>query len=89
MSVSGRLVTLALAGLAGFGLFAASADIEVYTVTVPVNQSEVIKLPRRAFRVAVTQPKIAEAIVVAPDQILVHGRSVGTTSLIVWLEPEK
>jgi Flp pilus assembly secretin CpaC len=95
MAMSGRAPILGLVAWTAVELFAASAekispgDVQVYRIEVAVNRSEVIQLPRRALRVAVTQPKIAEAVVVAPDQILVHGRSVGTTSLVVWLEPEK
>jgi hypothetical protein len=41
---------------------------------------------KKATRVFVTQPKIAEVVVVAPDQLLIHGRAVGATSLVVWFE---
>jgi hypothetical protein len=41
---------------------------------------------KKATRVFVTQPKIAEVVVVAPDQLLIHGRAVGTTSLVHWFE---
>ena len=34
----------------------------------------------------VTQPQIAEVVVVAPDQLLINGKAVGATSLVVWLE---
>jgi Flp pilus assembly secretin CpaC len=47
-----------------------------------------LRLPKRATRVSVTQPEIAEAVVVAPDQILINGKAVGATSLAVWFEDE-
>jgi Flp pilus assembly secretin CpaC len=34
----------------------------------------------------VTQPQIAEVVVVAPDQLLINGKAVGRTSLVVWFE---
>jgi Flp pilus assembly secretin CpaC len=34
----------------------------------------------------VTQPQIAEVVVDAPDEILINGKAVGATSLVVWLE---
>jgi Flp pilus assembly secretin CpaC len=68
----------------------APADTEnviVYpAIAVAVNKAVVIRLPKKATRVLVTQPKIAEVVVVAPDQLLIHGRAVGTTSLVVWFE---
>ena len=38
---------------------------------------------KKATRVFVTQPKIAEVVVVAPDQLLIQGRTAGATSLVV------
>src|ERR1043166_888623 len=60
-------------------------NVVVYdSIAVSVNKSLVIRLPRRAIRVSVTQPQIAEALVVAPDQILINGKAIGSTSLVVW-----
>jgi len=56
------------------------------SITVAVNKAVVIHLPKKATKVAVTQPKIAEVVVVTPDTLLINGRAVGTTSLVVWLE---
>ena len=65
---------------------AATESIEVYPIAVTVNKSVVLRLPKGAIRVSVTQPEIAEALVVAPNQILINGKAVGTTSLVVWFE---
>jgi Flp pilus assembly secretin CpaC len=65
---------------------AASESVVVYPIAVAVNKSVVLRLPKRATRVAVTQPEIAEAVVVTPDQILINGKAVGSTSLVVWFE---
>ena len=56
------------------------------SITVAVNKAVVIRLPKKATKVAVTQPKIAEVEVVSPDTLLVHGRAVGATSLLIWFE---
>jgi Flp pilus assembly secretin CpaC len=68
----------------------APADMEsvlVYrSIAVTVNKSVIIHLPKRAIRVVVTQPQIAEAVLIAPNQLLINGKSVGTTSLVVWTE---
>ena len=51
----------------------ALADTESVTVysliEVVVNKAIVVRLPRKATKVAVTQPQIAEVVVVAPDQL--------------------
>jgi Flp pilus assembly secretin CpaC len=56
------------------------------SIAVPVNKAIVIRLPKKATKVAVTQPKIAEVEVVSPDTVLIHGRAVGATSLVIWFE---
>ena len=65
-------------------------DVIVYpSIAVSINKSIVVQLPRRAIRVSITQPQIADALVVAPDQILITGKAMGSTSLVVWFEPPK
>jgi Flp pilus assembly secretin CpaC len=61
-------------------------NVVVYPIEVVVNKSIVLRLPKKATKVAVTQPLIAEVVVIAPDQLLINGRAVGTTSLVVWFE---
>ena len=55
-------------------------------IAVAVNKAVVIRLPKKATKVAVTQPKIAEVEVVSPDTLLIHGRAIGATSLVIWFE---
>lgn len=66
---------------------AGTENVLVYpSITLAVNKSVVIRLPKRATKVAVTQPQIAEVEVVSPDTVLIHGRAVGATSLVIWFE---
>src|SRR5918994_783094 len=56
------------------------------TITVTVNKSTVFRLAQRAKRVSVSQPQVADVVVVSPNQLLINGKAVGTTSLIVFDE---
>ena len=56
------------------------------TITVTVNKSTVFRLAERAKRVSVSQPQVADVVVVAPTQLLINGKAVGTTSLIIFDE---
>jgi pilus assembly protein CpaC len=56
------------------------------TITVTVNKSMVFRLAERAKRVSVSQPQVADVLVVAPSQLLINGKNVGTTSLIIFDE---
>lgn len=56
---------------------------------VMVGKSLLINTTERLKRVSVTDPEVADALVVTPTQILVHGRSPGEVSLLIWDELER
>ncbi|HEX4425600.1 MAG TPA: type II and III secretion system protein family protein [Terriglobales bacterium] len=56
---------------------------------VMVGKSLLINTTERLKRVSVTDPTVADVVVVAPTQILVHGRSAGEVSLLIWDELER
>ena len=64
----------------------AAAQQATPTISVTVNKSMVFRLAERAKRVSVSQPGVADVVVVAPSQLLINGKAVGTTSLIVFTE---
>lgn len=51
---------------------------------VMVGKSILINTTERLKRVAVTDPSVADALVVTPNQVLVNGLSPGEVSLIIW-----
>ncbi len=55
-------------------------------VSVSVNKSVVIRLRQKARKVLVAQPEIAEVVLLAPDLVLVNGKAIGTTSLVILTE---
>ena len=56
---------------------------------VMVGKSLLINTSERLKRVSVTDPGVADVQVVTPTQILVHGRSAGEVSLLIWDELER
>ncbi|MGA7382597.1 MAG: pilus assembly protein N-terminal domain-containing protein [Terriglobales bacterium] len=56
---------------------------------VMVGKSILINTTERIKRVSVTDATVADPIVVAPTQILVHGRSAGEVSLLIWDELDR
>jgi len=58
-------------------------------VTIYLHQSAVIKPPWLVKRVNVTDPKVANAQVLTPSQLLVWGNALGTTDVILWSETEE
>ena len=53
-----------------------------------VGESTIIRPPWPTVRVVVTNPAIAFAETLAPQQVLLQGIKVGSTDLIVWNEDE-
>ena len=53
---------------------------------VMVGKSLLINTTERLRRVSVTDPGVADAIVVTPTQILVHGRAPGEVSLLIGMQ---
>jgi pilus assembly protein CpaC len=56
---------------------------------VMVGKSVLINTSDRLRRVSVTDPAVADTLVVTPTQILVHGKAPGEVSLIIWDEQER
>src|SRR3712207_4230736 len=62
----------------------ASETKESLPINVLVGQSRVINFDRPIGRFSVSNPEVAEAVLVAPDQVLVNGKSFGQVNFIAW-----
>src|SRR5690242_14892015 len=74
-------------GSAFFGLdhgVALAAEPALLRLEVTIGKSQVLNLQEPFSRVSVTNPAIADVFVVTPNQILINGKAVGTTSLVVF-----
>ena len=57
---------------------------EAVAINVLVGQSRVINFDRPVGRFSVSNPEIAEAVLVTPDQVLVNGKAFGQVNFIAW-----
>lgn len=53
-------------------------------ITLTAGQSTVLLTDFDVVRIAITNPEVADAVVVAPRELLVDGKMSGTVTLIVW-----
>lgn len=53
-------------------------------ITVARGASELIVLPTNVARLSIGDPEIADAVAVTPREVLVNGRALGSTTLIIW-----
>jgi pilus assembly protein CpaC len=58
-------------------------------VNLTAGRSTVLSTDFDITRIAVTNPAVADAVVVQPRQILIDGKSAGTVSLLVWGASER
>ena len=75
------VVTTLLLSAAGLGAQQATTTPQV---KVTAGRSTIINPPFDVTRIAVTNPAVADAVVVLPREILIDGKTPGTISLIVW-----
>lgn len=70
------------------GAIAANGEVEMSGSTeqiyLLVGRSTIIRTDRPIVRVSLSTPEIADAMVTAPRELLVHGKAPGTISLLVW-----
>jgi pilus assembly protein CpaC len=63
---------------------APAAGVEFPKVQLTAGRSTVMATEFDITRIAVTNPAIADAVVVQPREILIDGKAPGTVSLIIW-----
>ena len=77
--------TAAFAPGGNAGAAATGAEMAAPTdVDLLVGRSTVLNIGSPIARVSLTVPDIADALVTAPGQLLIHGKQPGTISLFVW-----
>jgi pilus assembly protein CpaC len=63
---------------------APEAATEYPKIKITAGRSTVQSTDFDVTRIAITDPKIADAVVVQPREILIDGKAPGTVSLIIW-----
>src|SRR6187200_2561641 len=63
---------------------AATRPQQYEKVVVTSGRSTVVATDFDVTRIAITNPEVADAVVVQPREILVDGKKAGTVSLIMW-----
>src|SRR3972149_858822 len=53
-------------------------------IEVTIGKSHVVEVKEPFDRVSVTDPNIADVFVIKPNQILINGKALGVTSLVVF-----
>src|SRR5918996_2606771 len=62
----------------------AAAAPDATEIDLLVGRSTILNVGTTVSRVSLTVPDVADAMVTAPQQLLIHGKTPGTISLFVW-----
>src|SRR5881227_3559547 len=54
------------------------------SIDLLVGRSTILNVGSAISRVSLTVPEVADAMVTAPQQLLIHGKAPGVISLFVW-----
>src|SRR5437867_3496193 len=53
-------------------------------MTLTVGRGELLQFPDEVSRVAVSDPTIADAVVVSPNDVVLNGKAPGNTTIMIW-----
>jgi pilus assembly protein CpaC len=85
LGLIGLLIAAVLATFASVAeAWSGPAQPEADVIALSRGSSELLHLPDNLTRVAVGDTRIANVIVVSPQEVLVNALALGTTTLIVW-----
>ena len=81
-AISKGILVLALLALCG-GL-ASAAEVDRQVLKLKLGGSDIIKTTQPFNRVTLANPAIADVVVLSAKEIYIYGKTVGSTSLILW-----
>src|ERR1044071_4852115 len=64
--------------------FGSASTKEAVAINALVGQSKIISFDRPIGRFSVSNPEVAEAVLVSPEQVVVNGKAFGQVNFIAW-----
>lgn len=61
-----------------------ATPLETRSMTLTVGRGQLVQFPEEASRVSVSDPAIADAVVVSPHEVVLNGKSAGHTTIMIW-----
>ena len=84
-----RIVSPIFVALLGVLTAARAADPPpVRDVALIVGRGQLLRFDQDVARVVIAEPKIADAIVVSPRDVMVNAKGAGHTTLVIWEGPD-
>jgi len=68
----------------GILIAAIASAAETKTVTLTAGRGELLQFEHDIIKVVIAEPKIADAVVVSPRDVMVNAKGAGKTTLVIW-----
>jgi Flp pilus assembly secretin CpaC len=78
-----------LTGIIWGAIFPLKAQEAAQYLKIGLSKSEIVQFRQPIIRISIADPEIADVLVTSPNQVLVNGKSLGSTSMVVWDEYEQ
>ena len=80
-----QAAALALVIVFRCGLFAQTTPSPaVRAISLTVGKGELLQFDRDVSKVVIAEPKIADAVIVSPRDVMVNAKGLGQTTLMIW-----
>src|SRR5438477_139835 len=76
--------SLSLAAVFAAWCFAQTTKPQTRDLTLVEGRGELLTFQRDVTKVAISEPKVADAIVISPREVMVNAKGVGRATLLVW-----
>ena len=75
---------LAMATVCAVWCCAQTTHPQIREIALQEGRGELLTFQQDVTKVAISEPKIADAIVISPREVMVNAKSVGHTTLVIW-----
>src|SRR5689334_25200429 len=77
-----RIVSIVISLLAA--LQGPATPLQPTSMTLSVGRGQLVQFSDEASRVSVSDPAIADAVVVSPHDVVLNGKAAGNTTIMIW-----
>src|SRR5260370_6411828 len=80
-----RSAKLACAALLAAGCFAQTTPRpQTHDITLLEGGGELISFPQAVTKVAISEPKVADAVVISPREVMINAKGPGRATMVIW-----
>src|SRR5713101_7910157 len=63
---------------------AAQTQPQTRDLTLLEGRGQLLQFPKDIQKVAISEPKVADAVVISPREVMVNAKGPGRTTLVIW-----